>query len=52
VRGFTVFAYYNTVKSNVLRETGKKKNRIQALKTAWLCGLFVELVNGLEPSTY
>lgn len=35
---FTVFAYYNTVKSNVLRETGKKKNRIQALKTAWLCG--------------
>ena len=34
----TVFAYYNTVKSNVLRETGKKKNRTQALKTAWLCG--------------
>ena len=35
---FTVFSYYNTVKSYVLRETGKKKNRIQALKTAWLCG--------------
>ena len=35
---FTVFAYYNTVKSNILRETGKKKNRTQALKTAWLCG--------------
>jgi hypothetical protein len=43
---------FKAVLGNVLRETGKKKNRTQALKTAWLCGLFVELVNGLEPSTY
>lgn len=45
---FNVFAYYNTVKSNVLRETGKKKNRTQALKN----GLVMRFICGAGERTW